>query len=416
MRNARGVRAAFAVALLLSFLVRGAAAAPEPSSTASANVLLGDVTVFSLVEGDTGRSASERARLASQRLAEAVARPSAGNVRWEQHGDDAVVLLGITPFVTLHPRDAELAHEPSLAALAQRVVASVQAAVERERERAAVAQGVFSGSLVVFSALVCMYLGRRLSLACAGGRRYLTERGRDMPGLRLKGLEVMGPVALRSALLLLLGVARWLGLIGLAYAWLVVSLSMFEGTRPYVEQLTGLVLAPLSSLAGRVAAALPVFAVVSIAGLLVLVLARTMESFFASVARGEVELDWLSPTAAPALSVLSRGALVLAAAVFVGPVLTGDQEGPLSRTAFVAVLAVGLASVPLLSSVLMGLVLALSHALRVGDRVEYGGRAGVVRSVDAFALCLEDEAGAELRVPHVMALWHPTRVLRREQP
>jgi len=265
----------------------------------------------------------------------------------------------------------------------------------------------------VFLGLVSLYLGRRLSAFCDDARRYLAGRGRDMPALRLRGLEVLGPMALRGALFLLVGVTRWVGLLGLVYTWLVVSLSMFDSTRPYVERMTGVVLVPLSALAGRVATALPVLAVVLIAGVLVAVLVRTLDLFFGAIARGEADVEWLSQASAPAVSVLARALVVVAAGVFVAPVLTGDQDGPLSRTALVVLAALGLASVPLLACAMAGLTLALSHTMRIGDRVEYGGRTGVVREIGVFALYLDDPEGARLRIVHIMGLWHPTRVFPR---
>jgi hypothetical protein len=405
-------------ALALAFVAMATSAgvlADAPKPVSAANITLGDTVVFSLSDPAAGDGAEERARTATQRLAEAAARPEPGVVHWETHGDDVVVLLGMTPLITLHPRDAETAREPSLPAFAQRVAASVQAAVERERERAAVAHGVFSGSLVVFLGLVCLYLGRRLGEWCRQGRVYLAARGRDMPALRLRELEVLGPMALRGGLLVLLGFARWFGAIGLAYTWLVVSLSMFDGTRPYVERVTGVVLQPLSALAARVATSLPVLAVVVLAGLLVAVLMRTIELFFTSIAKGDAEVEWLSAAAAPAISVLSRAGLAVGAAVFVVPVLTGDDHGPLSLSALLAIAALCLAATPLLASLLTGLGLVLGHRFQVGDRLQFGGQHGRLVEVGVFCVTLKDDEGAIVRVPHLMGLWHATRIYPRSE-
>jgi hypothetical protein len=403
---------ALALAVLAMSTPWGARADAQKSSVAS-NITLGDSVVFTFPDSVAGDGTEERARTATQRLAEAAARAEPGVVHWETHGEDVVVLLGMTPLITLHPLDAEAAREPSLAALAQRVAASVQAAVERERERAAVAHGVFSGSLVVFLGLVCLYLGRRLGEWCRMGRVYLAARGRDMPALRLRELEVLGPMALRGGLLVLLGFARWFGAIGLAYTWLVVSLSMFDGTRPYVERVTGVVLQPLSALAARVATSLPVLAVVVLAGLLVAVLMRTIELFFSSISKGDAEVEWLSAAAAPAISVLARAGLVIGAAVFVVPVLTGYDHGPLSISALLAIAALCLSATPLLASLLTGLGLVLSHRLRVGDRVQFGGQHGHLVEVGVFCITLQDDDGAIVRVPHLMGLWHATRIYPR---
>jgi small-conductance mechanosensitive channel len=52
-------------------------------------------------------------------------------------------------------------------------------------------------------------------------------------------------------------------------------------------------------------------------------------------------------------------------------------------------------------------------ALRPGDSAEVGGRRGRVVEVTFREIVLEDEDGARVRVPHLLALLHPTRVERR---
>jgi hypothetical protein len=49
--------------------------------------------------------------------------------------------------------------------------------------------------------------------------------------------------------------------------------------------------------------------------------------------------------------------------------------------------------------------------IKPGDFVEAGGRAGVVRDLTLLELVLEDAVGCEVRVPQLLGLWHPTRVL-----
>ncbi len=58
-----------------------------------------------------------------------------------------------------------------------------------------------------------------------------------------------------------------------------------------------------------------------------------------------------------------------------------------------------------------GVPAVFGRHLRPGDFVEAGGRAGVVRDVTLLELVLEDALGCEVRVPQLLGLWHPTRVL-----
>jgi small-conductance mechanosensitive channel len=217
-------------------------------------------------------------------------------------------------------------------------------------------------------------------------------------------------------LIIVLGLARVLGLLGLFYAWLVVSLSLFERTRPWVQRLTFALLEPMSQLVSRVATGLPVLVVAALALALIAVLLRVIALFFDSVARGETQLGLVPADVAHATSVLVRGGLLVGSLLFAGPILSGNQDGPLSRTSLVLLMCAALSATPLLCSLLAGVATVFSRAVRLGDRVEYGGHRGSVRLIGLLWLVLEDEQGASLRVPHLRSLWFPTRVFKREVP
>jgi hypothetical protein len=48
--------------------------------------------------------------------------------------------------------------------------------------------------------------------------------------------------------------------------------------------------------------------------------------------------------------------------------------------------------------------------LRVGDRAGVGGREGRVTALTMMEVKLEDDEGSAVHVPHLVTLWHPTRV------
>src|SRR5262249_51926072 len=66
---------------------------------------------------------------------------------------------------------------------------------------------------------------------------------------------------------------------------------------------------------------------------------------------------------------------------------------------------------PVLACAAAGLPIVYLRRLRPGDYVEAGGRAGVVRDVTLLEVILEDTVGCEVRVPQLLGLFHPTRVL-----
>jgi hypothetical protein len=401
LRATRTVLRIIALSWLVWLCAARSAIADGAGTAAEAPVTLRDKQVFQLTRGEGNLSVVDRARAASRALAEAASEKSAAKARWESRGLRAVVFVGQKEIVALSSEDASAAHEGSLASLAARVTAQVQRALASERQRASLANTVFSFSLVVFFGLITLYLMGKLRTIADGARSYLATHPERVPALKLNRLEVLGPASVRNALIILLGVGRVLALLGLIYAWLVVSLSLFERTRPWVERLTGLLLDPLSALVARFALAL------------LAVLLRVTDLFFASVARGETRITLVPPDLAHPTSIVLRVGLVVLTLLFAGPILTGDHDGSLSRSALVILCGIALAAAPLVCAVLMGLALSFSRSVRLGDRVEYGGQAGVVAAIGLVWLVLEDEQGVSTRVPHLRALWYPTRIHKR---
>ncbi|MEY4508289.1 MAG: hypothetical protein RLZZ450_411 [Pseudomonadota bacterium] len=419
--RAHGVvrRPGTALLVLLGCLIalRGQAQVPLPVPSAevpSVEVTLHDSSVFKLYRGEGSLSVEQRAQRASRALAEVVESTTPDEVGINATAERATIVVGATPVVELTLEDAALAGDSSLDVHAATIASRVRTALVRERDRSRIANTVFSVSLVVFFGLVTVYLMRKLHDYAGRSRRFLVVSLHRVPALRLQRLEVLGPAAVRSLGLLLASLLHGLGLFGLAYTWLVLSLSLFGGTGPYVQRLTGLVLSPLSGLVARIATELPLFVVMSIAGALIAVIVRIVELFFASVARGETHLSWLAPEIAQATSTVVRVGLVIFGLVFVAPVITGQPDGALSRTGVIILCALALASTPLLASIVAGVALAFARALRPGDRVEYGGRTGRVADVGLVVLTLEDDEGGTIRVPHAMSLFFPTRILKRD--
>lgn len=387
-----------------------------PAPIAKKAVTLHDSHIFYLYRGDGTRTLEERAQRASQALSLAASSAAEPEVRVDYRGDIATILAGSTPVVELRPEDARLSGDSTLEVHVSGVVSRISKAIEAERRRVSLANFVFSISLVVFFGLVTIYLLGRVTDFTRRAHSYVAHHPEKIPALRLKSLDVVGSASVRNGLLVLLSLARWLSVIGLAYAWLVLSLSLFETTRPYTEKLTGIVLSPITSLVGRIAAALPLFAIVLAAAGLVAVLVRMSDLFFDSVNRGESHVNWIARETALAAGLVVRLSIIVLSLVIVGPVITGDHDGALSRIGMVLLLAFAVAAVPLLASLIAGISTVFSRSVNLGDLVEYGGERGRVREMGLLALALEGESGASIRVPHARSLWHATRILERRRP
>ncbi|HEY3819882.1 MAG TPA: mechanosensitive ion channel family protein [Polyangiaceae bacterium] len=394
---------------------RASAAAPSGSARVPApsfDVRLHEKVVFSLHAPRAGQSPQDRARAASHALESVLDDPEQPMARVEEQAGSADVFVGKTPVVTLSDDDAAAAGGGvTLHVYAGGIASKVDDALRAERKRSAIATSVFSLSLLVFSGLLAFLLFQRVGDLSGRARTWVREHPDRIPALKLGRIEVVRPVAVRGAVSIALALAHRLAQFAILYSWLIFALSRFDATRDYTDRLAGFVLVPLSALIGRVGAALPLIVVATIAALALGVAVRFVGLFFGGVARGETTINWIPRELAGPTSVLVRAGMVLVSIVLAAPLITGTDDGALSRAGVVALVAIGLACTPVLACAAAGVPAVFLRRLRPGDFVEAGGRAGVVRDVTLLELVLEDAIGCEVRIPQLLGLWHPTRVL-----
>ncbi len=387
-------------------------AAPRASAATGAPSVLvrvRDRKVFPVLAARGGQGPEARARAASQVLEKAVEEKGAVEVRVEEQGDVAVVFVGPKPLIQLGAEDVAASGDASLGVHAASVAGQVRDALEAERQRSAIAKTVFSISVLVFSALVALLLAREVGRLAARAQRWLGSNPERVPELRFRGIEVIRGAAWRGLLTLSLALGRAFALLAIAYAWLLVALSLFDSTRPYTDQLSGIVFSPLSAAAQRVVGSLPALVVALLALGATLLAVRFVRIFFGSVERGEADPAWLPREFARATGILVRAGAWLGLTLFVLPTLTGSFDGAIARAGSVALLAMGLGAAPLLASAAIGVGAVYGRRLRPGERVELGGRRGRITQVTLTEVRLEDDEGQEVLVPHLLTLAHPTR-------
>ena len=388
-----------------------ASAAPSSSAVVSGVARLGDAPVFTLVVPRGNKTPEVRAREASEALKRAFDADKTAPVSVRRDGDVAIVLVGQSPIVQLTQSDCDAAGESTLDVYAGGIASKVRDALDAEGRRAAIAKSVFSVSLVVFFGLIAFYLIRKLGEFEETARQFVDNRPDRELSIKVQKIEIMRPATLRSSAVMAISLGKWLGQLGIAYAWLVVALSLFEATRNYTQRLTGFVLGPVSQLMERLAGSLPLLVVAGVAALSVFVLVRFVGLFFASVSRGETPLPWLPADLAAPTSVLLRSAIVIAALVFAAPIVTGDANGALARAGGIVLIALGLASTPLLASGIVGITVLFGRRLRLGEFAEVGGTVARIAAINLLEIRLVDVHRSELRVPHLLCLFRPVRVL-----
>jgi small-conductance mechanosensitive channel len=384
-----------------------------PSAAAPAEVRVRDRLVFTFRAARGGRSAEGRAKAAQSTLDSLLAHGTdLGEVHYEESAGSAVIFVGKTPVLTLGQEDADVVGEPSVTVLAAQTSSRLSVAVSSEKKRSAIATTVFSVSLLVFTALIAFWLLGRVTELAERLRTRMAEHPDGVEALRLGKIELVSAGAARGGAFIALTLAYRLTQIAIAYAWLILGLSLFESTRGYTPKLTGLMLAPLSALAARVGSSLPVIFVAGVGVVAVSVLVRFVGLFFDSVARGDTRIAWVPRDLARPTSVLVRFGIVVTALVLASPLITGESDGALSRVGLVALGAVALASTPLLASAAVGAVMIFGRRVRKGELVELGGRAGRVTEIRLLDVRLEDAGACDVSVPHFLGLFHPTRIHR----
>ena len=368
--------------------------------------------IFSLHVSRVDLSASDRARAASRALETALEDPEKATTHVEESPGNAVIFVGKSPIISLGDADADAAGgDVSLHVYAASVASKIDDALRAERTRSAIAEHVFSFSLLVFSGLLAFLLIRRVGDISGRARMWVRANPDRIPALKLGTIEVVRPVAVRGAVSIGLALAHRLAQFTIAYSWLIFALSRFEATRDYTDRLAGFVLVPLSALIGRLGSALPLVVVAALAVIALGIAVRFVGLFFAGLSRGETHVTWIPRDLAGPTSVLVRAGMVLASIVLAAPLITGTDDGALSRAGVVALVALGLACTPVLACAAAGVPAVYGRHLRPGDFVEAGGCAGIVRDVTLLELVLEDAVGCEVRVPQLLSLWNPMRVL-----
>lgn len=388
----------------------GPASAAGPDAGAKpAEVRVGDTVVFTLraARGSTGAAA--RARAANEALRDALA-ARADNVHVEPVGSASVVYVGERPIVQLTEDDAALAGDSGLAVHADRVAAAIRAALAAERKRSAVAGTIFNVSLAVLFAVLALYLLRRAWQLGDRAGDWLEAHPERVPALRLRAMELLNRANVRTLLALGLEAGRWIVLFGLGYAWLIATFSLFEATRGLTERLSGALLSPLTTLASRIAAAVPLLVLTVLALLVLALVLRAVRLFFREVARGTTRLAWLPRDLAAATGALAEVGLVIVALLLVAPVITGGAEGVGPRLGLLLLGTLALGAVPLAANAVFGAVTLFGRRLAVDEWIEVGTRAGRVVRVGLLETTLREASGAELRVPHLARLLQPTLV------
>jgi len=375
-------------------------------------VRLHDRRVFVIRGARAGLPEAERAKRASAALERAFEENESDEVHVdESHPGLAIVLVGNRPIVELTQEDADAAGDVSLDANAAAAAENIRSALKTERTRRDISKRVFAWSLIILSGLAAFLGLRKARDFSVSARTWITSHPQRLPALRVGSVELLRPAAFQGLVRFGISLLERAVQLGILYIWLVFVLSQFERTRELGGKITTAILTPLGQLAGRFALSLPLLAVTVVATTVVVLVVRFIRLFFRSVEVGETPLAWVPPDLAAATSAVLRIAVVLGAIVVVAPMVTASEQSAVGRVGWVLLGAIGVGLVPLAASMSVGFSTVFWRRLGIGDFVSFDGRQGRVTSVTLHEVRVLDGEGAELRIPHLLTLIRPLRVL-----
>ncbi|HMK71797.1 MAG TPA: mechanosensitive ion channel domain-containing protein, partial [Myxococcaceae bacterium] len=332
-------------------------------------------------------------------------------VRLEESDDRVTIYAGAVPVIQLGPADAAAAGDASARVHAAAAATEMEGALKAERRRMASQSLVLAISLVVFAGLLAFLAIRKLADLEGAMERWLESRPRGAPALRIGNVELASERAVRGGLHVFLRFAKRVLQALVAYLWLLFALSRFDATSDAGARITRMMLEPLGRLIARLVGAVPQLLALAVLGLVVFLAIRSVQLFFGSVARGETRLAWIPAELARPTGMLLQAGLIVVAVMLAGPVTSGDDSGPFQALARSLLAGLAIACAPLFAAVIAGLPVVYGRTLHPGAVVDVGGQVGVVKEIDLLSVVLEDAEGRPVRVPHLVSLFRPTRVI-----
>jgi small-conductance mechanosensitive channel len=385
---------------------------PGPNATpAPAWVRLRDHRLFPIRVARGSKSAEDRAREATQALASILEVPGPKLVHVDEDAEDATLFVDTTPILQFGTEDAVAAGDDSTHLHAAFAAARLDDGLRAETHRQALSSLVLLVSFAVFAGLISFIFIRKLGDLEAAVERWLDARPQGAPAVRLGNVELASQRAVRGGLHAVLRFSKRAFQLLIAYVWLLLVLSLFDVTKGAGARLNGMMFAPVGRVLERIVGAIPQLLALAVLGLLLFLVIRSVQLFFGSVARGETRLALVPADLARPTSTLLQAALLILTVVFAGPIISGGGSGPFQGMAEAMLIGLAIACAPLFAAVVAGLPVVYGRGLRVGDVAEIGGQVGTVKEVDLLSVVLEDTRGRPVRVPHLVSLFQPTRVL-----
>jgi small-conductance mechanosensitive channel len=387
----------------------GVARGADSPAVPVAQAYLNNRAVAAFRSDELGGTAAERAALAQQAMAEALAAGGPGEVTRVDAANAVRFDIDGRPVFFITAGDVAAARATgALSAVAHQVQQRLQLAVAEHREmRDPRKFGIGLAYALAATAVVWALL-------------WLLLRGQRWVRAKLLGAVQGHQGALapylqhaRSGLRWITTALAWaLGLL-LAELWLTFVLRQFAYTRPWGERSTTWLLEVADSFFGAIASAIPGLAVAVLIFVLARLATRATAAFLERVANGETHLGWLDADTAMPTRRLVNVVIWLFALAMAYPYLPGSHSDAFKGVSVLAGLMLSLGASGVVGQAMSGFSLMYARSLRVGEYVKIGETEGTVVELGLFATRIHTGMGEEVSLPNAVIFSQPVRNFSR---
>jgi small-conductance mechanosensitive channel len=362
----------------------------------TATLVIGNQAV-SVFRGRVGHiGPGQRVEMAAERIGMA-ARPGLDSVRVITDSLGAIILLNGVPVFVVTPADypPDLGVAPTT--YVSEVISRLQtglAAAEEARSVRAIAIGIVS---VAAATLLLIFALRVL----VRGGNWLAERvTRELPDVKISGVELLSSRGLQRVVLVSLRAVTWgIGLL-IAYAWITFSLTRFAYTRPW-GMVFGRFLATTSEQIGlAILHSVPGLVTVALIMVATRALLALLKSFFDTVARQRVKILGIHPDTVPATRRIVTAVVWMFAIASAYPFLPGASSESFKGISVLAGVLVTFGSAGIVGQAMSGLLLMYARGFKPGDFVRLGTTEGTVVELGLLSTRVRTVANEFILVPN----------------
>lgn len=349
----------------------------------------------------------QRAAAASARIESALDRLSPDEIRYsvvEVGSDRGALIVGdAEPLFAILDGDLPQDEATTLDAAGAQAVARLQTLLRErtEQRRLPVLLRSIAEAVLAAIAFVAFWWLSRQAMVWLHDRlaAHASNKIRD-PGI--PGIDARSVVF--AALRWLVRIGEFALLLTAAYSFLTFSFSRFGYSRPWSQQLGGLVIDTVNRMAAAVIDELPNLITLALILFVTRAVAAGVATWFRAIERGDLSLTWLDPVAALAARRLAVLAIWLFALTVAYPYLPGANTDAFKGVSVFVGLVVSLGSAGVVGQVVSGLFVTFNRALRPGDVVRVGEIHGVVKKLGLMSVTVSTRSQEEVTIPNAVVV------------